>query len=84
MKNQRPLYNFIFFFRRFFFKKGLYEQNPPFGKLIIVIFAVYKPILHIEPVHKSTVKIVCSVKIHLSIITNHQKKYPDMATRPLF
>ena len=23
-----------FFFRRFFFKKGLYEQNPPFGSLI--------------------------------------------------
>ena len=49
-----------------------------------MIFTIYKSILHIEPVHSLKVKIVCSVKIHLSVIINHQKKYPDMATRPLF
>ena len=50
----------------------------------IVIFTIYMSILHIEPVHSLKVKIVCSVKIHLSVIINHQKEYPDMATRPLF
>ena len=39
-----------------------------------MIFAVYMSILHIEPVHRSTVKIVCAIKMHLSIIINHQNK----------